>query len=64
MKNKQKIASSMTRQEYQSRHSLDGAKIYKRKFETCQTESKNMEGKINEITECNSKVVQAIDEEK
>ena len=54
----------MTRQEYQSRHSLDGAKIYKRKFETCQTESKNMEGKINEITECNLKVVQAIDEEK
>jgi hypothetical protein len=33
----------MSRQEYQSRHSLDGARIFKKKFETCQTEAKSME---------------------
>ena len=64
MKNRQKITSVMTRQEYQSRHSLDGARMFKRKLDTCQSESKNMEGKITELTECNTKVVQAADEER
>ena len=64
MKNRQKITSVMTRQEYQSRHSLDGARMFKRKLDTCQSESKNMEGKITELTECNAKVVQAADEER
>ena len=64
MKNKQKITSAMTRQEYQSRHSLDGARMLKRKFDTCQSESKAMEGKITELTECHTKVVQAADEER
>lgn len=54
------MSHSMNKQEQTSKYSLDGAKLYKKKLENCEKDSKILEFKLNEVQINNSKALEAI----